>query len=146
MQLTRLKPSMVLMLGQTLALGVSFFVPMLLARQLTTEDFGTYRLVMLLQVLLTIVGSVGFDGGLFRHVRSESYAPAFQGSLSLIWGFLRGARLFLGLVVWPCTRKLTKCARPCSILWTFSYFDSVGNADCTCRAFMYSDRSARAER
>ena len=98
MQLIRLKPSMKLMLGQTLALGVSFFVPMLLARQLTTEDFGTYRLVMLLQLLLTIVGSVGFDGGLFRHVRSESYAPAFQGSLSLIWGFACG--VLVSSLVW----------------------------------------------
>jgi O-antigen/teichoic acid export membrane protein len=90
MQLVRLRPSATLMLGQALALGVSFIVPMVLARQLTIEDFGTYRLIMMLQVLFTIVGSIGFDGGLFRHVRSESVAPVFQANLSFIWGLACG--------------------------------------------------------
>ena len=89
---------MILMLGQALALAVSFFVPMVLARQLSTEDFGTYRLIMMLQVLLTIVGSIGFDGGLFRHVRSENFPASFQGTLSLVWGFACGS--VVAALVW----------------------------------------------
>jgi O-antigen/teichoic acid export membrane protein len=98
MQLRGLRPTMILMLGQALAMGVSFFVPMVLARQLSTEDFGIYRLIMMLQVLLTIIGSVGFDGGLFRHVRSEEFTASFQGTLSLIWGIMCGT-VVAGFVV-----------------------------------------------
>ncbi len=86
-------PSTVLVAGQAVALGIGLAVPMLLSRRLTVEEFGAYRLLMLLQLMLSILGSMGFDGGLFRHVRTEGFKPAFQGALSAVWGLAAGATL-----------------------------------------------------
>ena len=59
------KPTVVLMCGRTVAFGAAFFIPILLARIFTPEQFGTYKQVFLIYATCYGVVQLGMAESLF---------------------------------------------------------------------------------
>lgn len=66
------KTSILLTGASALGLVFSFFIPVFLSRYLTVEQYGTYKLLVLIQATFFIFAQFGFDAGLFYFVRFDN--------------------------------------------------------------------------
>jgi O-antigen/teichoic acid export membrane protein len=72
-----------------LAFGASFFIPVVLARHFTTDEFGTYKQIFILYDTLFYIVQAGLATSLFYFVpRAPQHAPRYVANASLAVGAL----------------------------------------------------------
>jgi O-antigen/teichoic acid export membrane protein len=80
-------PAFVLTAGRILAFGASFFIPVVLARHFSTEEFGTYKQVFILYDTLFYIAQAGLATSLFYFLpRAPSHAPRYVANSALAVG------------------------------------------------------------
>lgn len=87
-----LRPALLLTAGRTLAFGAGFFIPVVLARVFTVEEFGTYKQIFLLYTAVYLAAQMGLANSLFyflpraperaaRYITNSTLALAGVGTL-----------------------------------------------------------------
>lgn len=87
-----LRPALLLTAGRTLAFGAGFFIPVVLVRVFTAEEFGTYKQIFLLYSTVYLAAQMGLATSLFyflprapersaRYVTNAGLALAVVGTL-----------------------------------------------------------------
>ncbi len=101
-----LGPALLLTSGRMLAFGAAFFIPVVLVRVFTAEEFGTYKQVFLLVATLYYIVQLGVATSLFYFVpRQPEHAGRFVGNAVAVLaaaGIACGALLvgFRGALAW----------------------------------------------
>lgn len=101
-----LGPALLLTSGRMLAFGAAFFIPVVLVRVFTAEEFGTYKQVFLLFATLYYIVQLGVATSLFYFVpRQPEHAGRFVGNAVAVLaaaGIACGALLvgFRGALAW----------------------------------------------
>jgi O-antigen/teichoic acid export membrane protein len=92
-----LRPALLLTGGRLLAFGVAFLVPVVLARVLTIEQFGTYKQLFLVFATVFFVAQVGIANSLFYFLpRAPERAGRYAVNAALVLA-ASGAACALGL-------------------------------------------------
>ena len=77
-------PAFVITVGRTLAFGASFFIPVVLARVFSTEEFGTYKQVFILFDTLFYIVQAGLATSLFYFLpRAPQHAPRYVANTTI---------------------------------------------------------------
>jgi len=97
------KPTLVLMSGRMVSLGATLFIPVVLARVLTVEEFGTYKQVFLIHMTLYAIAQFGMAESLFYFLPRTSQR-AGRYVLNSILLLLLAASVCSGILLWEGAR------------------------------------------
>jgi len=97
------RPTLVLMSGKMLSLSATFLIPVVLARLLTVEEFGTYKQVFLVYMTLYAIAQFGMAESLFYFLpRTQQQGGRYVwNAISVL---LLTASLSSGILLWEGTR------------------------------------------
>lgn len=119
-------PAFVLTAGRTLAFGASFFIPVVLARRFSTEEFGTYKQVFILYETLYFIAQAGLATSLFYFIpRAPRHAARFLANAAMAIALVAGICAVVvasggGLVSWIFSNSaLEPLVLPGSIYFLF---------------------------
>ena len=91
------RPTLVLMSGRIMAFVVTFFIPVVLVRLFTPNEFGTYKQVFLVYGTLFGISQLGMSESLFYFLPKDPQ-KAGRYVLNAIVGVLAAGLLFLGIL------------------------------------------------